>query len=159
MTRLVTLAPAALVYDANARAVAGAGGLTEDQGAATPGDSDVSRAARTAEALVLSEGLQAGGLRTASVRVGSIYGPGGDGVVSTLLQAAMDDRLATAPRAGDVVTDWTFVGNAAHALVMALRALGGEQASDVSGQAFNITDGAPMSFTRFISIVRAALRS
>lgn len=100
-------------------------------------------------------------LATAVLRLPAIYGPRENqkmGLTSNciLLTNTPGTRLQLGPN--KVLHDWIYVESAAHAHVLALKALlGAKQSQIVSGQGYFITDGTPIKLWDFVHRVwRAA---
>jgi nucleoside-diphosphate-sugar epimerase len=91
------------------------------------------------------------GLDTVTLRPRAIYGPGDTVVLPRLIRALEAGRL---PRIGDgrTVMDLTYIDNATQAVELALGA-----AADVSGRAYNVTDGQPVALWPLVDDLCARL--
>jgi nucleoside-diphosphate-sugar epimerase len=106
-----------------------------------------------AERLVLAASGQ--GLGTIAIRPVSIYGERDPYHVSSLIRMAVRGRI---PRVGDgsSVTQHVYVGNVAHAHVLAARALL-EGNGEAAGKAYFVTDSPPENFFDFLEPIVTAL--
>ena len=107
------------------------------------------RSKLAAEKLV--ERAHSEGLSTVTLRPRAIYGPGDTAILPRLIGALEAKRLVRIG-GGRTVTDLTYIENAVEALVLALDA-----PEDVSGRAFNITDGEPIELWPFVDQLCALL--
>ncbi|KAG6389539.1 hypothetical protein SASPL_151010 [Salvia splendens] len=99
------------------------------------------------------------GLLTCSIRPSSIFGPGDRLFVPSLVSAVRSGKLKFIIGDGKNMYDFTYVENVAHAHICAERALasGGATADKASGQAYFITNGEPLQFWEFVSIILEGL--
>lgn len=87
-------------------------------------------------------------LRTIVVRPRLIWGPGDTTVLPGILEAVREGRWAWVA-GGDYLTSTCHVSNVCEAIVRAAE-------SDRSGQAYFVTDGAPVPFRDFVTAMAAA---
>ncbi|KAL1532425.1 3beta-hydroxysteroid-dehydrogenase/decarboxylase isoform 2 [Salvia divinorum] len=99
------------------------------------------------------------GLLTCCIRPSSIFGPGDRLFVPSLVSAARSGKLKFIIGDGKNMYDFTYVENVAHAHICAERALASEGAvaDKASGQAYFITNGKPLQFWEFVSIILEGL--
>ena len=103
-----------------------------------------------AEALVLAANGEKGML-TAAIRPHGIFGPGDRQFFPVLVESARKGKTKYALGKGKNVADFTFVGNVAHAHLLAAEKLG--VVKGVEGQAFFVTNDAPLPFWDFLAKV------
>ncbi len=94
------------------------------------------------------------GLRTCSLRLAGVHGPGDPHLLGPALEKIPLKQTGIQLGTGDALSDFTFVGNAAHAHILASKALlaaseGSQDQAKVDGEAFFITDDDPMSLWEF----------
>ena len=102
-------------------------------------------------------------LVTASLRVTSIFGEDDDQIIGNMVSQAKSGKLKTQIGDGQNLNDWTYVGNVAHAHLLAMRALLKASESDtpepperrIEGEAFFITNDEPRPFWGFARQVGA----
>lgn len=104
------------------------------------------RAKVSQEQLVLAANSPS--LMTASVRVFAVFGPD-DSTTSHDLFSINTSRYAVG--SGRNISDFTYVGNVVHGLILASDHL--YPSSPVCGQAYNITNGEPVSFNWLLGYV------
>lgn len=123
-----------------------------------------------AESLVLAANRQYGEMLTASIRPAGIFGEGDAQIVPSMLRAY--DKGQTKFQLGDNsnLFDFTYVGNVAHAHILAALALLAthtrssssattprpDEEEKVDGEAFFITNGSPVYFWDFAHMLWAA---
>lgn len=114
-----------------------------------------------AEGLVLAANHQRGDMLTISMRPAGIFGEGDVQLVSNMLRAYRKGQTKFQLGKNDNLFDFTYVGNAAHAHILAACALldthrrstrpgDGEK---VDGECFFITNGSPVYFWDFARLV------
>ncbi|XP_057799392.1 3beta-hydroxysteroid-dehydrogenase/decarboxylase [Salvia miltiorrhiza] len=99
------------------------------------------------------------GLLTCCLRPSSIFGPGDRLFVPSLASAARSGKLKFIIGNGNNMYDFTYVENVAHAHICAERALASEGAvaDKAAGQAYFITNGEPIKFWEFVSLILEGL--
>ncbi|KAK2970597.1 hypothetical protein RJ640_011786 [Escallonia rubra] len=110
------------------------------------------------EALVLkSNGIN--GLLTCCIRPSSIFGPGDRLLVPSLVTAARAGKSKFIIGDGNNMYDFTYVENVAHGHVCAERALASEGtvSERAAGEAYFITNGEPIKFWEFVSLILEGL--
>jgi nucleoside-diphosphate-sugar epimerase len=119
-----------------------------DEDAPYPGKyvGEYSRTKALAEQVVLSS--DGHDLRTIAVRPRLLWGPGDTTLVPAVLDAVHEGHWAWVD-GGDYLTSTCHVANACEAIVRAAE-------SDRSGQVYFVTDGAPLPFRDFITVLAAA---
>ncbi|KAK9489479.1 3-beta hydroxysteroid dehydrogenase/isomerase family-domain-containing protein [Lipomyces doorenjongii] len=98
------------------------------------------------EQIVLSANGKGAGLKTCALRPSGLFGPGDRQLVPGML--AVLKTNGTLFQLGDNMNlfDFTYIGNVAHAHVLAAQKLLDGDVSDVAGEAFFITNDAPVYF-------------
>lgn len=110
-----------------------------------------------AEVLVLAANRQNGRLLTTAIRPSGLFGEGDLTAVKPMVEAAASGKYRYQVGSGDNPFDWTYVGNAAQAHILAAQALCKAYSSDnsipqsdtVDGEAFLVTNDEPMPFWEF----------
>jgi sterol-4alpha-carboxylate 3-dehydrogenase (decarboxylating) len=133
--------------------------LTESQSllhTPTTAPSPYARAKATSAAAVLDANSPA--LLTAVLHLPGVYGPREStktGIVVSFARLA--NTLATRVQIGDnaVVHDWVYVENAAHAQVLAVKALL-DSRGEAGGEAYFVTDGKPVKLWDFVRKIWSA---
>ncbi|KAK6930524.1 3-beta hydroxysteroid dehydrogenase/isomerase [Dillenia turbinata] len=108
-----------------------------------------------AEALILFANDN-DGLMTCSLRPSNIFGPGDRNFISFLVQQAESGWSKYIIGSGENLSDFTYVGNVAHAIISAQEALDSHSVS-VAGKAFFITNNEPVKIWAFVSDILEAL--
>lgn len=100
---------------------------------------------------------------TVSLRPSGLFGEGDPTAVKTMVDAAASGKYKYQIGDGKNLTDWTYVGNAAHAHILAAGALLRAHASTASpeservdGEAFLVTNDEPIPFWEFVRGLGAA---
>jgi nucleoside-diphosphate-sugar epimerase len=93
------------------------------------------------------------GMETVILRPRAIYGAGDYTIMPRILRAYEQGRLKIIGK-GDNVADMTSVANVCEAILLALET----QKKEALGQAYNITNGAPMPLWEIIELVFAAMK-
>ncbi|KAK6914533.1 3-beta hydroxysteroid dehydrogenase/isomerase, partial [Dillenia turbinata] len=141
--RLIYCCSADVVFDGSHDIING------DESLSYPGKDMLSDLKAQAEALVLFANDN-DGLMTCSLRPSYIFGPGDRNFVPFLLQQAESGWSKYIIGNGENLSDFTYVGNVAHALICAQEALDSRSIS-VAGKAFFITNNEPIKTWAFVS--------
>ncbi|KAK9368261.1 3-beta hydroxysteroid dehydrogenase/isomerase family-domain-containing protein [Lipomyces kononenkoae] len=98
------------------------------------------------EQIVLNANGKGAGLKTCTLRPSGLFGPGDRQLVPGML--AVMKTNGTMFQLGDNLNlfDFTYIGNVAHAHVLAAQKLLDSSVSDVAGEAFFITNDTPVYF-------------
>ena len=110
-----------------------------------------------AEALVLAANRKNGRLLTTAIRPSGLFGEGDLTTVKPVVEAAASGRYKYQVGNGDNLFDWTYVGNAAQAHILAAQVLCKAFSADqttpitdaVDGEAFLVTNDEPIPFWDF----------
>ncbi|XP_042433629.1 3beta-hydroxysteroid-dehydrogenase/decarboxylase-like [Zingiber officinale] len=98
------------------------------------------------------------GLLTCCIRPSSIFGPGDRLLVPSLVAAAKAGKSKFIIGDGNNLYDFTYVENVAYAHICAERTLSSEEgAKQAAGQAYFITNGEPIKFWEFMSLILEGL--
>jgi sterol-4alpha-carboxylate 3-dehydrogenase (decarboxylating) len=120
-----------------------------------------------ADSLVLAANRQDGTMLTASIRPSGLFGEGDPTTVKPMVEAAASGKYRYQIGDGKNLFDWTYIGNVAHAHILSAQALlkahnnlttANPVASEtkIDGEAFLVTNGAPMPFWEFARALGAA---
>jgi sterol-4alpha-carboxylate 3-dehydrogenase (decarboxylating) len=106
---------------------------------------------RVAEELVLAAGREDGGLLTSAIRPHIVFGPGDTRMLPQILEHARG-RVPVVIGDPDKLSDFTYVENAADALLLA-----GEALPSISGKAYFVSNGEPRPYWAFINQILEGL--
>lgn len=95
-------------------------------------------------------------LKTIALRPAGIFGPGDRQMIPNLKLVAQRNQHRVQLGDNNNLFDVTYVGNVAYAHVLGAQALNGENASQVAGQAFFITNDQPIFFWSFARLIYAS---
>lgn len=115
-----------------------------------------------AENLVLTANGQNGRLQTTALRPSGLFGENDPTTAKAMVEAAASGKYRYQVGDGRNMFDWTYVGNAAQAHVLAAQALikyhteGASADEGVAGEAFFVTNGETMPFWDFARALGAA---
>ena len=99
----------------------------------------------------------AGGMLTTCLRPAGMFGEGDLVTLQKMIENAESGKNKFQIGSGENLFDWTYVGNAARAHLLAADALlDGASSSQVAGEAFFITNDDPMPFWDFVRAIGAA---
>ncbi|KAI0938800.1 hypothetical protein AcV5_000403 [Taiwanofungus camphoratus] len=143
--KLVFTSSASVVFDGRDQA-----GVNEDVPyPAVPFD-DYNATKAHAERVVLAADGQ-DGLRTVSLRVAGLFGPGDRHAIPSFMGALAAGRTGTQIGPNTNLFDWTYIANAAHAHLLAADRLSPSHPRfpSVAGRAFFVTNGEPWPFWNF----------
>jgi len=143
--KFVFTSSASVVYEGGNQA-----GVDESTPIPTASLDSYTKTKAEAEALVLAANGQHG-MHTAAIRPHGIFGPGDRQFFPVLVESARKGKTKYALGEGRNVADFTFVGNVAHAHLLAAEKLG--KVPGVDGQAFFVTNDAPVPFWDFLAQV------
>ncbi|MCJ1466087.1 hypothetical protein MMC07_004706 [Pseudocyphellaria aurata] len=100
---------------------------------------------------------------TVALRPSGLFGEGDPTAVKMMVNAAASGKYKYQIGEGKNLTDWTYVGNAAHAHILAAGALlsahgstAGPESDRVDGETFLVTNDEPMPFWEFVRGLGAA---
>ncbi|KAI7862635.1 3-beta hydroxysteroid dehydrogenase/isomerase family-domain-containing protein [Spinellus fusiger] len=93
------------------------------------------------------------GLRTCTLRPSAIFGPGDRQLIPGMIEVCEKGQHRFQIGNNTSLMDFTYVGNIAHAHVLAAEVLASAEDSPAAGQAFNLTNGTPVFFWDFASKV------
>lgn len=108
-----------------------------------------------AEALVIFSN-DVDGLLTCALRPSNVFGPGDKQLVPFLVEIAKSGWGKFFIGSDDCMSDFTYVENVAHALILAEEALGSRMVT-VSGKVYFITNLEPMKFWEFVLLILEGL--
>ncbi len=94
------------------------------------------------------DGNEQGGVFTCSVRPHVVFGPGDQRFLPAVLSRAKSGKLKAYVGDATKLSDFTFVENLVHGLLLAEKHLG--PGGTANGQAYFITNGKPMAFWEFV---------
>jgi sterol-4alpha-carboxylate 3-dehydrogenase (decarboxylating) len=104
------------------------------------------------------------GLLTVTIRANTLFGEGDNTTIPQVVGNALSGRSKMQVGAGTNLFDWTYLGNAAHAHILAARILMETSVSSppppdqrVDGEAFVVTNDEPWPFWNFSRAVSAAI--
>ena len=114
-----------------------------------------------AETLVLEANRKNGRLLTTAIRPSGLFGEGDLTTVKPMVEAAASGKYKYQVGDGNSPFDWTYVGNAAQAHILAALALVkaglfSQHIDGVDGEAFLVTNDEPMPFWKFARALGAA---
>ncbi|KAK9244016.1 3-beta hydroxysteroid dehydrogenase/isomerase family-domain-containing protein [Lipomyces tetrasporus] len=98
------------------------------------------------ERIVLAANGMGGGLKTCALRPSGLFGPGDRQLVPGMLAVLKTNGTLFQLGDNNNLFDFTYIGNVAHAHVLAAVKLLDSEVSNVAGEAFFITNDAPVYF-------------